>query len=70
MLTWAEEGRARHLLSRPARPPDDPELAAMLGRLRVTVAEIEERCMQFARIASRRREVMQRWLERQSGESI
>ena len=42
VLAWAEEGRARHLLSRPARPPDDPELAAALGRLRVTVAKIEE----------------------------
>jgi tetratricopeptide (TPR) repeat protein len=42
VLAWAEEGRARHLLSRPARPPDDPELAAALARLRVTVAEIEE----------------------------
>lgn len=42
VLAWAEEGRARHLLSRPARPPDDQELAAALTRLRVTVAEIEE----------------------------
>ena len=42
VLVWAEEGRARHLLSRPARPPEDPELAAALGRLRVTVAKIEE----------------------------
>ena len=42
VLMWAEEGRARHLLSRPARPPEDPELAAALGRLRVTVAELEE----------------------------
>jgi CHAT domain-containing protein/tetratricopeptide (TPR) repeat protein len=42
VLMWAEEGRARHLLSPPARPPDDPELAAALGRLRVTVAELEE----------------------------
>ncbi|MBO0815791.1 MAG: CHAT domain-containing protein [Actinobacteria bacterium] len=42
VLAWAEEGRARHLLSRPARPPNDPELAAALARLRVTVAEIEE----------------------------
>jgi tetratricopeptide (TPR) repeat protein len=42
VLAWAEQGRARHLLSRPARPPDDPELAAALARLRVTVAEIEE----------------------------
>jgi CHAT domain-containing protein/tetratricopeptide (TPR) repeat protein len=43
VLAWAEEGRARHLLSRPAHPPDDPELATALTRLRVTVAEIEER---------------------------
>lgn len=42
VLAWAEQGRARHLLSRPARPPDDPALAAALSRLRVTVAEIEE----------------------------
>jgi tetratricopeptide (TPR) repeat protein len=42
VLAWAEEGRARHLLSRPARPPDDPELATALTKLRVTVAEIEE----------------------------
>ncbi len=42
VLVWAEEGRARHLLSRPARPPEDPELAAALGRLRVTVARSEE----------------------------
>jgi tetratricopeptide (TPR) repeat protein len=42
VLAWAEEGRARHLLSRPARPPDDPQLAAALARLRVTVAKIEE----------------------------
>jgi len=42
VLVWAEEGRARHLLSPPARPPDDPELAAALGRLRVTVAKIAE----------------------------
>jgi tetratricopeptide (TPR) repeat protein len=42
VLTWAEEGRARHLLSRPARPPEDPELASALGRLRVTVFQSEE----------------------------
>ncbi len=42
VLASAEEGRARHLLSRPARPPDDPQLAAGLARLRVTVAKIEE----------------------------
>lgn len=42
VLAWAEAGRARHLLSRPARPPDDPELAAALAQLRVTICEIEE----------------------------
>ncbi len=42
VLAWAEEGRARHLLSRPARPPEDSEFAAAMGRLRVTVAKIEE----------------------------
>jgi tetratricopeptide (TPR) repeat protein len=42
VLAWAEEGRARHLLSRPARPPDDPQIAAALATLRVIVAKIEE----------------------------
>src|SRR5690349_11512516 len=42
VLAWAEEGRARHLLSRPALPPDDPVLAAALDHLRVVVAEIGE----------------------------
>ncbi|MDF5758339.1 CHAT domain-containing protein [Spongiactinospora sp. TRM90649] len=42
VLSWAEQGRATSLLARPVRPPSDPRLAAMLARLRVTVAEIEE----------------------------
>lgn len=42
VLAWAEQGRARHLLSRPARPSDDPQLAGALARLRGTVNEIEE----------------------------
>src|SRR6266516_4053995 len=42
VLAWAEQGRARHLLSRPVLPPDDPELADALARLRVTVREIYE----------------------------
>jgi tetratricopeptide (TPR) repeat protein len=42
VLAWAEQSRARHLLSRPAHQPDDPELAAALARLRGTVREIEE----------------------------
>ena len=39
---------------------------SLLFSSRTPVAEIEERCLQYARIASRRQEVMQRWLERQS----
>ncbi|MCW2721913.1 CHAT domain-containing tetratricopeptide repeat protein [Pseudonocardia sp.] len=41
VLEWAEEGRASHLLLRPIRPPDDPELAQSLGELRATVRAIE-----------------------------
>lgn len=43
VLAWAEQCRARHLLTRPPLPPDDPCLSDALGRLRVTVSEIEER---------------------------
>ncbi len=42
VLAWAERGRARHLLMRPARPPDDPVLAGALAELRATVAEIDQ----------------------------
>lgn len=42
VLAWAEQGRARHLLSRPGRPPEDPELAAALGQLRVVIAQLGE----------------------------
>ncbi|GAA1018073.1 CHAT domain-containing protein [Acrocarpospora pleiomorpha] len=42
VLAWAEQGRARHLLMRPARPPDDPGLAEAMAQLRVVVAEIGE----------------------------
>lgn len=38
---WADAGRASHLLAPPARPPDDPYLAARVSDLRVTVAEIK-----------------------------
>ncbi len=34
ILEWAERGRASRLLRRPVRPPDDPELAGLLVRLR------------------------------------
>jgi tetratricopeptide (TPR) repeat protein len=36
VFEWAETGRASHLLMPPLRPPDDPELAAALARLRAT----------------------------------
>jgi tetratricopeptide (TPR) repeat protein len=35
VLDWAERGRAASLRFPPALPPDDPELAATLGRLRM-----------------------------------
>ena len=35
VLDWAERGRAASLRFPPALPPDDPELAAALGRLRM-----------------------------------
>jgi tetratricopeptide (TPR) repeat protein len=41
-LWWAERGRASALLLRPARPPDDPDLARDLADLRSTMSEIEE----------------------------
>jgi tetratricopeptide (TPR) repeat protein len=40
-LWWAERGRASALLTRPAQPPENPELAGDLADLRSTVAEIE-----------------------------
>jgi tetratricopeptide (TPR) repeat protein len=43
VFEWAELGRARHLQYPPARPPDDPQLAAALAELRATVREVDER---------------------------
>jgi tetratricopeptide (TPR) repeat protein len=40
VLEWADQGRASHLLLRPARPPSDPDLAAALSELRAIVSEI------------------------------
>jgi CHAT domain-containing protein/tetratricopeptide (TPR) repeat protein len=40
VLEWAEQGRASHLLIRPARPPADPVLAQSLAELRATASEI------------------------------
>ena len=41
VLAWAERCRARSLLVRPARPPDDPRLTADLARLRRVAGEYE-----------------------------
>ncbi|GIH89803.1 CHAT domain-containing protein [Planobispora siamensis] len=43
VLSWAEQGRASHLLIPPARPPDDPRLADALAELRATVRRIQVR---------------------------
>jgi hypothetical protein len=43
---------------------------SLLFSSKTPVAEIEERCMQFARIASRKWELMQRWVERQGERSL
>jgi tetratricopeptide (TPR) repeat protein len=42
VFEWAERGRASHLLHRPARPPDDKELADLLAKLRLTVLDIDD----------------------------
>lgn len=42
VLEWAERGRAGALWQRPARPPDDDELAADLAELRTVLAAIDE----------------------------
>ena len=42
IFEWAERGRASRSLHRSALPPDDPELAALLPRLRATAGALEE----------------------------
>jgi tetratricopeptide (TPR) repeat protein len=42
VLACAEQGRASHLLQRPARPPHDRVLADLLAELRLTVMEINQ----------------------------
>jgi tetratricopeptide (TPR) repeat protein len=42
VLHWADQGRATALLTRPVRPPNDPDLAQRLGELRGVVAAIDE----------------------------
>lgn len=43
LLWWAERGRARHLLERPALPPGSPGMAQLMAELRSVVAEQTER---------------------------
>jgi tetratricopeptide (TPR) repeat protein len=40
VFEWAERGRANRLANRPLRPPEDPELVALLAELRGTLAEL------------------------------
>ena len=42
VLACAEQGRASHLLQRPARPPEDRVLADLLAELRLTVTEANQ----------------------------
>ena len=42
VLEWAERSRASHLLMRPVRPPNDPELARALTELRAIATDISE----------------------------
>jgi tetratricopeptide (TPR) repeat protein len=59
VFEWAETGRASHLLMPPLRPPDDPELAAALARLRATafqgaeIARTEGSVAEMARLERR-----------------
>ncbi len=39
VFEWAERGRANRLAGRPLRPPEDPELVALLAQLRTTLGE-------------------------------
>lgn len=41
VLAWAERGRVGALTPRATAPPEDPELAALLGELRVVAAEAD-----------------------------
>ena len=42
VFDWAERGRARQLLHRPVRPPEDAELAGLLTQLRAVAAQQAE----------------------------
>ncbi|WP_214108343.1 CHAT domain-containing protein [Acrocarpospora catenulata] len=39
---WAEQGRASHLMIRPARAPEDPALTAALAELRTTMSRLNK----------------------------
>jgi hypothetical protein len=40
VFAWAERGRANRLANRPLRPPEDPELVALLAELRGTLGAL------------------------------
>lgn len=46
VFSWAERWRSGALALRPARPPDDAELADELAQLRRTVAELDEAALE------------------------
>ncbi len=56
VLEWAERWRARALMVRPARPPDDAALTADMARLRRVVREIERAVLSGASATGLRRE--------------
>ncbi|MBB5953609.1 tetratricopeptide (TPR) repeat protein [Saccharothrix tamanrassetensis] len=63
VFEWAERGRASRFLHRPVRPPDDPELAELLPRLRAVTAELE-RTPGGTRLASRQVDLERRIRDR------
>ncbi|WP_433273871.1 CHAT domain-containing protein [Actinosynnema sp. CS-041913] len=64
VFEWAERGRASRFLHRPVRPPDDPELADLLPRLRATTAELDRTPGTSSRLASRQVELERRIRDR------
>jgi len=53
VFEWAERGRATRLANRPLRPPEDPEIRALLAELRATSTEIRNDSAVKPRIRAR-----------------